>query len=434
MIRKTLYLLAAFCLTSCALAMEEWEPALTMVPSVPFVQEEQDAEPCSLLEQLPLELLKMIYDKLDPDSRKVFLTLSKGLQDLKGTWKSVTLKDEAGIPCLSSMPGLEALKIACEFSSQSILQLKPKVCGLKVLDLSDNKLWTEDLAFLVPSLTKLQQLSLRNCYILRVKNSGYLASLALLLLGRGCSSEDLSYLANLTQLRQLDLNSCNHATHASLRHVAGLTNLQVLDLENTEITYEGLRQLTGLTQLQVLSLADTRVGNKGLACLVGLTRLRELDVSLCGVNDDGVAHLTGLTQLRSLNLNDCRLTDEGVAALAVLTNLEQLNLGANSRVTHVGIAAFDRMKNLQRLSLILCHRVSDRSLAVLGRLVNLQQLNLAYTGVTGEGLQQLTGLLQLQRLSLDGCIQMTGDGIAALQAALPGLIIQAEFPGLVITR
>ncbi len=315
MIRKTLYLLAVFYLSSYVLAMEEWEPALTTVTTVPFAHEE--AQP-SLLEELSVELLKMIYDKLDPNSKNAFLRLNKRFFEMRYASRSVTLKDEAGILCLSSRPELEALKIACELSPQSIVQLKLRLSGLRILDLSENKLWAEDLAFLLPSLTNLQQLSLRDCGVQRV-DSGYMASLALLLLGRKCASENLSYLAGLTQLRRLDLNSCNHVTNASLRYVAGLTLLQQLDLSRTLINDVGLAHVSKLALLRQLALSSTSVSDVGIRHLAGLTQLQELEVLDIQVSDIGLQYLRELTQLRKLII--CWHISNAAALQAALPNL-----------------------------------------------------------------------------------------------------------------
>ncbi len=459
MIRGTLYLLAALGLSSYALAMEEWEPALTTLPSV------QEEEPCSLLEQLPVELLKMVYDKLDPESKKVFLTLNKRLSEIRCLFKKINLKNEAGIPCLSSLPELEALKIACELSPQGILQLKPRLGGLRVLDLSDNKLWTVDFIFLAPALTNLQQLSLRDCTIQSARSPGYLASFAMFLLGSPRAHEELSYLKGLTQLQQLDLNGCNHISPSNIGRVlrvaqmqapdvgpdqgielealAGLTQLRKLGLRHMQVTGPSLRHLAGLTQLEELDVSRTFIDSASLEYLLGLTRLRQLNLSRNDVSDAGIRHLMALTQLRQLDLSETQVTNEGLRDVAALTQLRQLDISStfvsnegleylgrltllqalglslNARLllhVHENLPALTGLRQLQRLDLSGSYSVGDATLAALVEAFPLlQQLNLSSClNVGNEGLSHLVGLIELQVLDLYNCFRVSDEGIPYL--------------------
>ena len=47
-------------------------------------------------------------------------------------------------------------------------------------------------------------------------------------------------------------------TDAGLEHLKGLTQVQSLNLSQTEVTDAGLKHLKGLTQLQSLNLAEPR--------------------------------------------------------------------------------------------------------------------------------------------------------------------------------
>jgi hypothetical protein len=52
---------------------------------------------------------------------------------------------------------------------------------------------------------------------------------------------------------------------AGLPHVRGLTQLESLHLDNTQVTDAGLVHLWGLTQLQCLSIQETQVTEAGVA-------------------------------------------------------------------------------------------------------------------------------------------------------------------------
>ncbi len=59
-----------------------------------------------------------------------------------------------------------------------------------------------------------------------------------------------------------------------------------------------------------------------LAGLAGLTQLDDLNLDNCPVTDAGLAHLAELTSLRSLSLTNTRITDDGLKQLAGMHNLE----------------------------------------------------------------------------------------------------------------
>src|SRR5262249_33436310 len=56
-------------------------------------------------------------------------------------------------------------------------------------------------------------------------------------------------------------------TDGELKHLAGLQQLQMLDLMSTQVTNAGLKHLAGLQQLQKLFLVGTKVTGKGIADL-----------------------------------------------------------------------------------------------------------------------------------------------------------------------
>jgi hypothetical protein len=97
-------------------------------------------------------------------------------------------------------------------------------------------------------------------------------------------------------------------TDADLARLQGLTELEDLDLHNTEVSDEGLRHLSALAHLRWLNLNGTRVTDAGL---VHLERLRELRrLYLPGIEVTVVHPHDG-----TLRLGSSHVTDEGVKKL-----------------------------------------------------------------------------------------------------------------------
>jgi Leucine-rich repeat (LRR) protein len=124
---------------------------------------------------------------------------------------------------------------------------------------------------------------------------------------------------------------------ASLEHLKGLTELEILFLEDTKVTDDGLVYLKGLTDLEALELSRTKVTDKGLEHLIVFTKLQRLDLGGTGVTDKGLEHLKGLTRLETLSLENARgVSDLGLVHLKGLTNLRKLNL-VGTKVTDAGV-------------------------------------------------------------------------------------------------
>lgn len=155
--------------------------------------------------------------------------------------------------------------------------------------------------------------------------------------------------ALIDEVVHLDLNH-SRATDATLKYVGRLTNLELLWLDNAQlrsssggaqITDAGLVHIAGLTDLQDLNLTGTGVTDVGLLNLARLTRLEHLILSGTRVSDAGLAHLKGLTRLRYLSLDFTQVTDTGLAHLKGLASLRDLFL-FDTEVSRAGVDELER--------------------------------------------------------------------------------------------
>jgi internalin A len=136
----------------------------------------------------------------------------------------------------------------------------------------------------------------------------------------------LKELATLKNLRSLNLAS-TQVTGAGLKELAAIKNLRSLNLANTHVTGAGLKELAAIKNLEALTLPRPtfeegvlqlhhRVGDEDLKGLAGLTNLQFLSANFSNVTDDGLKHLAGLKNLQTLYLYVTKVTGVGFKELA----------------------------------------------------------------------------------------------------------------------
>ena len=230
-------------------------------------------------------------------------------------------------------------------------------------------------------------------------------------LGRDTTDADLKHLAGFTDLEFLDVGWLA-ITDAGLEHLKGLTGLQRLDLNNTQITDAGLEYLKGLSGLRALNVSETKLTDTGLAYVKELTRLQQLDAADTQIADAGLEQLKDLTGLQQLDLKSTRITDAGLEHLEGLIGLQQLDL-ENTGITDMGLTHLAVLTGLQRLDL-RGTRVTGAGLVHLKGMTGLQDLSLPSTKITDAGLVHLQGLTRLRGLWLEGT-QLTDAGLERLK-------------------
>jgi len=230
-------------------------------------------------------------------------------------------------------------------------------------------------------------------------------------LGRDTTDADLRHLAGLTGLEFLDV-SWLPITDAGLEQLKALTRLQQLNLNNTRITDAGLEYLKDLARLRALDVSGTKLTGKGLVYVKGLSRLQELNAADTQITDAGLEHLKDLTGLQRLNLNNTQVTDTGLGHLKNLTKLQSLVL-SNTQITDMGLAHLRDLIELRSLDLEGT-KVTDAGLGHLKGLTELQNLDLSNTKITEAGLVHLRSLTRLQELWLSG-IQLTDVSLENLE-------------------
>jgi hypothetical protein len=131
------------------------------------------------------------------------------------------------------------------------------------------------------------------------------------------ADQTLERIGALTQLRYLSLTLGELQDEDSLRALAGLAELEMLELMiPTSLSDECLRHFSALTKLRSLRTRADLGNGDGLRHLAGLTALQYLTLDGEAVTDAGLKHLAGLTALRVVQFPWTRVTKKGAARLA----------------------------------------------------------------------------------------------------------------------
>jgi Leucine-rich repeat (LRR) protein len=254
-----------------------------------------------------------------------------------------------------------------------------KMTSLEVLTVPGSPEWRIDAAGManLKGLTKLKQLTLRG----------------------SAGGEGYAHLAGMTDLEVLDLGD-SAITDAGLKHLAGMTKLRSLGLVKTKVTDDGLSSLAKMAELQHLGLGQTGVKGAGFEKVKGLAKLSGLDLTGTPFGDDGMKHLSALTALNSLQLAGTAVTDAGLEQLKGMEKLGMLNL-SKTKVTGTGFAKAGPFPNLSLL-IMTDSQLGDAGIEHLAGLKQLDELYAQNTPLTGKGFAKLKGLMELRDIDVTG--------------------------------
>jgi len=162
----------------------------------------------------------------------------------------------------------------------------------------------------------------------------------------------------------------NNISDANMRHVALLTNLEILQIPK-------------------------KIGDAGLQHIVGLTKLKSLNMPVCKVTDAGLQYLTNLTQLDSLVMSGLNISDAGIAKIKHL-HPSVLNL-TRTNITDAGVAMLENMP--LRLLFISFTDITDASVNELAKHNSLERLDIqGRDGISQAGYEQLKAALPNTRI------------------------------------
>ena len=213
--------------------------------------------------------------------------------------------------------------------------------------------------------------------------------------------------------------------------------LKLLNLSDTKFSGNGLSGSTlQLEKLETLDLSCcTKLTDSGFRALLEKCGQRLNSLNLGSTNVTGESLVDSnlqLNNLKTLKLHGCsQLTGSGFRALLEKCGqrLNSLNLG-NTNVTGESLVESNlQLNNLETLNLIQCKQLTDSGFRALLEICgqSLNSLDLGSTNVTGTLLvdwMEQRPRLQLRKITLYGCDNVTATDVARLSAVLPNCEIR----------
>ena len=265
------------------------------------------------------------------------------------------------------------------------------------------------------------------------------------------TDEDLNFVARIATLKRLDL-SFTLVTDKGIKELESLRQLEDLNLETAEaLTDASMNYVKNIPTLRKLNVRGVDITDVGMPAIAQMTGLRSLDLSHTMLEDVGLEHLPALSDLEELYLGGDMITGINLNFLKLLPKLKKLSLdgiqrrnaGAcwTPRVTDLDLDTISLLSNLEDLDLGVglslgrggkpaaagggnCkptggQQLTDLGLAKLGKLTKLRRLNMSGAHLTPAGLKVLAGL-PLERVSLWN-IDALNDAAATVLAEIPTL-------------
>jgi hypothetical protein len=232
-----------------------------------------------------------------------------------------------------------------------------------------------------------------------------------------------SHLSKLRSLEELRVNGETALSDADLACIESLVHLKVFLLGTTEVTDRGLASISKLKQLEQLWLFDARVTHSGLNQLNNLAHLQVLSVGIrlavqprTGI-DELTLDLSGLQNLKNLFWAGLSLQDADMAFLANLRHLEWVSISAPS-LPPSSLRHLSGLSELERLSVCGLARPTDQDLAPLANLANVKDLTLDGK-IPDTALSALGGPVGLQTLTVHTSDPIRNQTVAELKQRLP---------------
>ena len=307
------------------------------------------------------------------------------------------------VAAISTLTHLEALNVSGLRLQPSDSKVLEGLSGLKVLELSWTGMSADAVAHLATRLKKLE-----------VLKAGY---------NKGVYS-NLRFINSSPALKTLDLSASSFARGAFHSIAAPrLERLFVGDSSNiTDSTVEDIAEWKNISELEITRSAVTP---RGLGALAGLPNLEKLDIFGTKCNDECAVALARLIQLRNLGIGQTGISDAGLQAIGTLQNLEELDLGFNDNLTDNGYSVLPELPTLHHARIMNLSRGATGAsiLKSVSQCTAMRSLLLQDFKTTAEELKVLSVMPSLRMLTLSESAHID---IQTVRSELPDIEISYD--------
>ncbi|MDR2706710.1 MAG: hypothetical protein LBC02_13095 [Planctomycetaceae bacterium] len=232
-------------------------------------------------------------------------------------------------------------------------------------------------------------------------------------------------LPNLSNLRRLTLRDCNNVTDHGAETVVSLPGLRSLAFIKMNLTRQGLEKIVESKKITALDLRQcSRLMPEDYLLLANMPQLTDLKIAGFSVNDFVLETVSQLPELTGLTVEDAMISPEGFAKMTTNPTIaEKLTLLVLARNTTLFDAGLEPLKNIHRLKRLSVNgmMITGEFLAVLAaeesKRPKLEMLSLEKSLLTPEGAAALKHFKELKSLNLAGTVlsQELVEIIAALE-------------------
>lgn len=203
------------------------------------------------------------------------------------------------------------------------------------------------------------------------------------LIGSGLTSEDFKAIAKNRSIRELNVR-VNAVDARCIQNLAGMPNLEVLDLNGTHIDAAALKELKLLENLRGLVLSDNElIDDQAIIPIAYLKSLEWLDISNTRVTPRGLKTLSRLENLKKLGVKKLALADDDVQVLNNFKHIKVLKLSGNS-ISSEGFETLKPTPIYTELDLSETLLEDDAAPHLL-KFKNLNSLHISKTRITASG-------------------------------------------------
>lgn len=249
---------------------------------------------------------------------------------------------------------------------------------------------------------------------------------SLTILHTTAQNADLVPVANLVNLKNLNITNQSKLNDEGLAHLAGLKNLERFSFVGTSMTGQPFKDFEGWTKLTRCSFRGSKIDDEGLKQLCAhFPNLESLVLAHANFTDAAAIHLATFQNLKGFEIGTHLATTECLRNIVALP-IEYLQLGEQLGGP-AGIAVIKDMKTLRRLTITSAKDLTDADVAVLAGMAQLEHLELGSWDLTDERLPMLRrfSFLKSMRLVRSGS-PYTPETRARVQSVLPKVALQFD--------